>query len=127
MILHPAVLSLLVGSWVVAGVLLYAARHAVRILRHWDVASGSERQLALERRTYLITTILTWAFVFQLASLLLFVYVADDLSGLFVGAMCAVGSLSLNAYGYPALLLKLANFLLGGVWLVVNAADSRRR
>ena len=127
MILHPAVLSLLVGSWIVAGVLLYSARHAVRILRHWDGKSGSERQLALERRTYLITTILTWAFAFQLASLLLFVYVADDLSGLFVGAMCAVGSLSLNAYGYPALLLKLANFLLAGVWLVLNAADNRAR
>lgn len=127
MILHPAVLSLLVGSWVVAGVLLYSSGHAVRILRRWDRGSGSEGQLALERRTYLITTILTWCFGFQLASLLLFVYVADDLSALFVGAMCAVGSLSLNGYGYPALLLKLVNFLLAGVWLVLNAADNRAR
>jgi len=126
-ILHPAILSLLLGSAVVAGVLLYAAGHAVRILRHWDIRSGSERQLALERRTYLLTTIVTWTLVFQAASLLLYVHVADDLATLFVGAMCAAGSLALNGFGYPALGLKVLNFLLAGTWLIVNAADNRAR
>jgi len=124
-ILHPAILSLLLGSAVIAGVLLYAARHALSILRHWDIRSGSERQLALERRTYLLTTILTWTLIFQAASLLLYIHVADDLAKLFVGAMCAAGSLALNGFGYPALGLKILNFLLAGAWLIVNAADNR--
>ncbi|MBI5015028.1 MAG: hypothetical protein HZB55_05995 [Deltaproteobacteria bacterium] len=125
MILHPPVVALLAGSVLVGLVLLHASRFAVQILRRWDLASGSELQLALERKTYLITTVLFWAFLFQLGSLFLFVYVADDLSKLFVGAMCAAGSLALNRWGYAALLVKVFNFLLAGVWLVVNHADNR--
>jgi hypothetical protein len=39
--------------------------------------------------------------------------------------MCAAGTLAVNSFGYPALLLKIVNFLLAGVWLVVNYADNR--
>jgi hypothetical protein len=124
-ILHGPALALLLGAVAVACVLLYSARDAARILRRWDLHSGSELQLALERRTYLITTILTWTFCFQLVSLLLFIYTADDISRLFVGAMCAAGSFALNGYGYPALILKIVNFLLAGTWLIVNLVDNR--
>lgn len=127
MILHGPVLALLLGAIAVACVLLYSARDAVQILRRWDLGSGSELQLALERRTYLITTILTWTFCFQLVSLLLFIYTADDISRLFVGVMCAAGSFALNEYGYPALILKIVNFLLAGTWLIVNMVDNRAR
>ena len=81
MILHGPVLALLFGAVAVACVLLYSARDAVRILRRWDLRSGSEAQLALERRTYLITTILTWTFCFQLVSLLLFMPIGVGAEG----------------------------------------------
>ncbi len=32
----------------------------MQVIRHWDIASGSERQLRLERRTYLFSTLLTF-------------------------------------------------------------------
>ena len=62
---------------------------------------------------------------FELMSLFLFIYTADDLHTLFTGAMCAAGTLAVNSFGYPALLLKIVNFLLAGVWLIVNHADNR--
>jgi hypothetical protein len=49
----------------------------------------------------------------------------DQLHVLFVGAMCAAGSLYVNGYGYPALILKVINFLLAGLWLILNAADNK--
>jgi hypothetical protein len=58
-------------------------------------------------------------------SLFLFIYTADDLHPLFTGAMCAAGTLAVNSFGYPALLLKIVNFLLAGVWLIVNHVDNR--
>lgn len=125
MILNPAVAALLAGSLLVSVVLLYATRYAVQILRAWNPASGSELQLALERKTYLIATVLFWAFLFQLGSLFLFVAVADDIAALFTGAMCAAGSLALNPWGYAALLAKVVNFLLAGTWLILNRADNR--
>lgn len=125
MIFHPAVLGLLFGSAVVCGLALYVGVHAAAILRGWNPASASELQLSLERRTYLISTVVAFAFAFQLASLFLFVYIADDIHGLFSGAMCAAGTLYVNRWGYPALLIKVATFLLGGVWLIINHTDNQ--
>jgi hypothetical protein len=104
---------------------LYSARYGILILRRWDIQSGSELQLALERRTYLISTLLTYTFGLQLFSLFLFVFTVDHLHTLFVGAMCAAGSLFVNGYGYPALVLKIVTFLLAGLWLILNYADNR--
>lgn len=125
MILHPAILALLLSSTLISAALLFAAWWGVVILRRWDLRSGSELQLALERRTYLVSTLLSYAFAFELGSLVLYVFTADRLSVLFVGAMCAAGTLHANAFGYPTLFLKIVNALLAGVWLVLHFADTR--
>ena len=127
MIFHPGILALLLGSVLTSSMLCYCAYEGVRIIRNWDIRSGSERQLELERRTYLISTVMSYALGFQLLSLFLFIYTADTLSPLFVGAMCAAGSLKVNGFGYPALILKIVNFLLAGVWLIVNFTDNKAR
>lgn len=125
MILDPAVIALLVSSFLICLMTLVSVWHGVRILRSWDLASGSGLQLELERRTYLISTVLAYVLAFQLASLFLFIFMADSLAGLFTGAMCAAGTLNVNGYGYPVLLLKVLNFMLAGLWLVLNRADSK--
>jgi hypothetical protein len=125
MIFHPAIIGLFLSSILTGFMVLYCAFHGARIIRHWDIRSGSELQLALERRTYLISTFLSYIFGFQLLSLFLFVFTADQLHSLFVGAMCAAGSLYANAYGYPVLLLKILNFFLAGLWLILNHADNQ--
>jgi hypothetical protein len=125
MILHPAIIALLVSSGLMSLLMLYAAFYGVRIIRHWDLQSGSSLQIDLERRTYLISTVLTYVFGFQLISLFLFIYTTDSLCTLFTGAMCAVGTLNVNRFGYPVLLLKVLNFILAGLWLIVNAVDNR--
>jgi hypothetical protein len=124
-ILHPSVLALVASSVAIAGLLLYAARWGLAILRGWDPGSGSALQLALERRTYLVSTILGYLLVFQLASIFLYVYTADALAPLFAGAMCAAGTLAAGPLGYPVLLLKLANAILAGLWLALNHVDAR--
>ena len=125
MIFHPSVLALYVSSVLIAFMVLYAASYGVQILRRWDLESGSEGQLVLERKTYLISTLLTYLLGFELLSLFLYVYTADRLHTFFVGAMCAAGTLYVNGYGYPTLILKVVNFLLAGLWLILNHADNR--
>ena len=125
MTFHPGILALLMGSVLTTSMLCYAAYEGVRIIRNWDIQSGSERQLELERKTYLISTVMNYVLGFQLLSLFLFIYTADTLSPLFVGAMCAAGSLKVNAFGYPALILKIVSFLLAGLWLIVNFVDNK--
>lgn len=125
MILNPAVLALVLIALLVTVMGTYAGYYGLRILGRWDPASGSEGQLELERRTYLISTIMSYILSFELMSLFLFIYTADELHTLFTGAMCPAGTLAVNSFGYPALLLKIVNFLLAGVWLILNHADNR--
>ena len=125
MLFNPSILALIMVSGVVVAMITTAALFAIQLLRHWDIQSGSERQLGLERRTYLISTLMSWAFAFELLALLLFVYTAESLSGQFVGAMCATGVLNANAWGWPDLLLKIGLFFGGALWLVLNGLDNR--
>ena len=125
MIQHPGILALLVASGIVSLLLAAAGWQGFRILRGWDLRSGSEMQLDLERRTYLVSTLVANALLIQILSLFLFIFTAEGLHNQFVGAMCAAGSLAVNAYGYPTLLMKVATCLLAGVWLVLHRADTQ--
>jgi hypothetical protein len=122
---HPLVMALYVSSALIGFMVLYAVYFGAQIMSKWDLRSGSELQLALERKTYLISSLLAYGFGAQLLSLFLFAFTADQLHPFFVGAMCAAGTLYVNTYGYPALILKVVNFLLAGLWLLVNYADNR--
>jgi hypothetical protein len=123
MLITPAIVALQGVALSVTGAVLLASGFAWQILRHWDMNSGSELQIQLERRTYLISTLLGFALGAELLSLLLFVHTAEHLSSQFVGAMCATGVLNVNAFGFPTLVLKIVVFFLGAVWLLLNHID----
>ena len=125
MILHPTVIANLLAAYISSGMVLYALFYGVQILKHWDIQNGHELQLVLERKTYLISTLLAYVFGLQLLSLFLYIFTADSLTPLFVGAMCAAGTLNVDAFGYPTLVLKIFNFILAGIWLVLNYADNQ--
>lgn len=123
MILHPGILALLAGSSIVLAMMLYASGLGLQILRRWDFGSSSEGQLALERKTYLVSTLLHYALGFEIVSGLLFIYTVDNLHSLFVGAMCATGSLNANPIGWQALYVKIALFFAASLWVVLNRFD----
>ncbi len=123
MIQHPGILALGLGSLLTVFLLFHAAWTGLAILRHWDLASGEARQLQLERRATLASTLLGLALPLQLASLFLFLHTADELHGRLSGAMCAAGVLAANAFGGPALRLKVALALGAGLWLLLHHLD----
>ena len=125
MIFHPSILALYAASILISFMVLYSAWYGFQILRRWDIKNGSEGQLILERKTYLISTLLTYVFSLEIISLFFFIFTVDQLHTFFVGAMCAAGTLYVNHYGYPVLILKVINFLLAGLWLIVNLVDNR--
>lgn len=124
MVFHPLVIALYVSSLLLGFMIFYSSFFGIQILRKWDLRSGSELQLGLERKTYLISTLLAYLFGSQLLSLFLFIFTADRLHTFFVGAMCAAGSLYVNSFGYPTLFLKIINFLFAGLWLILNHVDN---
>jgi hypothetical protein len=119
---HAALAVLLVGAVTLLAVVL-------RCRTPWrcatDTGSGSGRQLVLERRTTLVSAVVAVMLVAQAAALLLFVFNADRMATMFVGAMCAVGTLQVNRWGFPALFAQIASLFVAGMWLTLNAVDVR--
>lgn len=127
MILHPPILALVLASLIGCGLIAWASLFAWRLLARWDLASGAESQIALERRTYLVSTVMAFVMAMQIGALVLFVFNADRMAAMFVGAMCAVGTLNASAYGFPALYAKMAMFFAASLWLVADHVDGRGR
>ena len=125
MLFQPAIIALLLAGAVSLLVLVTAAPFALQVIRRWDMRSGSELQLILERRTYLFSTLTAFVFVTQIGALLLTVFNADKMAVMFVGAMCAVGTLNANAWGFPMLHAQIAVFFLAAVWLTLNRVDNQ--
>jgi len=125
MLFQPAIIALLLAGAVSLLVLVAAAPFALQVIRRWDMQSGSELQLVLERRTYLFSTLTAFVFVTQIGALLLTVFNADKMAVMFVGAMCAVGTLNANAWGFPMLYAQIAVFFLAAVWLTLNQVDNQ--
>ena len=125
MLFQPAIIALLLAGAVSLLVLVAASPFAVQVIRRWDMRSGSELQLVLERRTYLFSTLTAFVFVTQIGALLLTVFNADKMAVMFVGAMCAVGTLNANAWGFPMLHAQIAVFFLAAVWLTLNQVDNQ--
>lgn len=123
MILHPGILALLLGSAISFCLIFYASILGLKILIYWDATSNSEEQLLLERKTYLISTIVSMVLGFTLLSGLLFLYTIDDIHSLFVGAMCATGSLNANPVGWWILLSKGIIFFIASLWVLFNILD----
>ena len=127
MIFQPAIIALLMAASLSLAMLVAASPFAVNLIRHWDIGSGSERQLRLERMTYLFSMLVALVCGLQLLATLLFVFNADKMSVMFVGAMCAVGALNANEYGFPALYAQLTLFFVASTWLAVNRLDNAAR
>lgn len=125
MILHPGILALLFGSAITLLMLLYAAIIGAQIVFRWDYHSSSAYQLRLERKTYLVSTLVSYAFGFQIAAAVLFIFTMDDIHRLFVGAMCATGSFNANPVGWYVLFIKILVFFLSGFWISLNSIDGR--
>ncbi len=125
MFMQPGIIALLLGSGITLVLLAYASFLGVKIWRNWDIGSNSEAQLALERTTYLVSTLVKYGLLFEIVSVFLFIYTADDLHNLLVGAMCATGSLNANSFGFPALYAKIAVLFLAAGWIALDSLDSK--
>jgi hypothetical protein len=122
-LLNPHTIVYLLSEGVLWLMLAIAAGVSVHILLRWDFGSTSEEQYALERRAYLVMTILLFAFGMKFLLLPFFVFGIDRLSDLVPGAMCAAGVISANDYGMPLLFLKLLILFLLMLWMTLNHYD----
>ncbi len=125
MILNPWILGLIIGHSVLLLVFTLGVVMAWQIFRGWDYNATDEKQFLLEKKTYLVSTVMNFVLLTQISMLFLFEMAAGELAAILPGAMCTVGTLSSNSYGFPLLDLKIVSFFAYFFWLVINWLDGQ--
>lgn len=105
----------------------YTFLTSVNILRLYKEGEISDSQLYLEKKTYLITSLVQASLVLKLILVVFFVYALDELSDVIPGAMCVTGVLDANDYGSVLLVIKLFVLLLSALWLVLKKEAFKKR
>jgi hypothetical protein len=125
MILNTWILGLIVGQLTVFSVFVYGVYNAAQIYLKWDYNSSSEKQYRLEKRTYLVSALMKHALVAHIFLFVLTILALDEIAPMVVGAMCPVGVLASNIYGFPYLYLKIIAVFIYSTWLVFNYVDGQ--
>jgi len=120
MIFHPGVLTLVAGSFLGVAVILFSASLGFKIRLRWDINSSSMEQLSLERKTYLVSSAMNIMLGMEILLALLFIYTIEDIHHMFVGAMCATGTLNANTVGWNIIYAKVHLIFLSSIWIALN-------
>ncbi|SFV69131.1 Possible membrane protein [hydrothermal vent metagenome] len=100
---------------------------SIRILLKWDFESFNPIQFALEKQSYLVSTITLFVFIMKFFLLIYFVFTIDSLSLIIPGAMCGAGVISANEYGATLLALKLLLLALFIFWFYIHSYDTHTK
>ncbi|WP_154657202.1 hypothetical protein [Hugenholtzia roseola] len=126
---------MLTDTWVIAQLLgqfcllllaSVALFWSVRLVFSWQQGSTSPLQIALEKRTYLVSAILEMLMLLQMLLVVIYLVTLNEhLPALLKGAMCAEGSLAANDYGKPAFILKISSFIGSLFFYLLNHLDQK--
>lgn len=125
-LLSPDVIAILMLDAILFLFALIALAISVQIVRKWDRSATTPLQYALEKRAYLVATIIEYIFYLKLPLFLYFIYTLDLLSNILPGAMCAAGVTNATVYGMPLFVVKILDLYLFGLWIVVHRIDMNK-
>ena len=97
------------------------------ILKNYTQNAATQLQYSLEKRSYLVITIINLALIIKIILLPFFTYTLDELSHIIPGAMCGAGVISSNPYGELLIVLKIFLVISTMLWLTLNAQDLRSK
>ena len=95
------------------------------ILKNYDKNSTTHQQYKLQKKSYLLSTVVFFVFIVKIILLIFFIHTLDELSNIVPGAMCAVGVIESNIYGYDVLNLKIIITMLMMMWIPLHHQDQK--
>ena len=122
-LLNTSVIIYLLSETILFVLLSIALFFSIQSILKWDYSSYSKEQYTLEKRAFLIISIVGFVFFIKFFLLPYFVYVIDGLSNIVSGAMCGAGVISANSYGMVLLFIKLLIIFMLIFWMGLNHYD----
>ena len=126
-LLSNQVIVFLLSEFTLFTLLFVAFVVSLKVLVKWDFESFTPFQFALERQSYLISTIIQFVFLLKFILVAYFIFSIDALAPLLPGAMCGAGVIKANGYGSYLLILKFFILFLLTLWLYVHFYDMRTK
>jgi len=126
-LLSNQVIVFLLSESTLFTLLLVAFVVSLKVLVKWDFESFTPFQFALERQSYLVSTIILFVFLLKFILVAYFIFSIDALALLLPGAMCGAGVIKANEYGSYLLILKFFILFLLTLWLFVHFYDMRTK
>lgn len=96
---------------------------SIKILKNWDFQKTTALQYKLEKESYLVILIISFALFIKIPLFFYFIKAMDNFSSLIPGAMCAAGIVSSNDFGEANLFLKILILFFVSLWLILNSLD----
>ena len=124
MIFTPWGIGLTTGSLAVLMLLMRATIPALFLIFRGE-EDDSEFQLRLEREEVLTSTICRFALCYLIISPFLLTAAAFELGRQIPGAMCALGTLNANKFGFPLIFVRLTGIYPACAWIVLYSLDMR--
>ena len=126
MILNTYILTYLVCSLLSLFIGVIAVVSGFYVWKRWNINNEAEEQYRLEKRVYLIITVLSLGFFLRILMIPLWFKALHSMIISIPGAMCLVGVHNADApVSYIASGLKLVLPALYGYWLVLNLLDRK--
>lgn len=97
------------------------------ILKSWRFGETSAQQYKLEKKSYLVSSLVSFSLLVNLLLFPFFAYTLNNLASLIPGAMCGAGVVGSNIYGNPLIIIKFFLILLSMLWLVLNKEDAHSK
>ena len=104
-------------------VLSYTVVQSFFILKAFNTTHSENRELFVEKKSYLISLLVSASLYVKILLIALFLYALNDLAYVVPGAMCVTGVLNTNGYGEVVLALKIVVLVLASLWLLLNKED----
>jgi hypothetical protein len=124
-LLTPEVITIVILNAVILFFAAVAFYFSIKILLHYNKEATTPKQYRLEKRSYLVATIIKFIFYVKIPLFAFFIFTLDKISTILPGAMCAAGVVSATQYGTGLLLLKILNLYLFAFWIVLNGEDMK--
>jgi hypothetical protein len=123
MIVTPEITTIFITNTIIFLLATYTIKDAFQIILYYNRDATTPKQYKLEKRSYLIATVIRFLLLVKILLFFFFVYTLDILSSYLPGAMCAAGVVNATSYGVALLFLKIILIYFFSFWLVVHKED----
>ena len=123
----PYVQTLFIVETIILIMSFIALFWAIKLFVDFDQSKTTSYQYSLNKKSYLISTIVMFTLAVKLPLFLFFVWVMDSLSLIVPGAMCAAGIVSASELGTWMLGIKIINLFSLSLWLLLHNQDKNSK